>query len=200
MYPKSLQLLIKELSKLPTIGEKSASRLAYHIINNDPKLSASLSRAMIDAVEKIKQCSCCFHLTENEELCSICSDDTRDSTVLCIVEKPIDLIAIESSNEYLGRYHVLHGLFAPLRGMRATDLKLVELAQRVSEGSFKEVIIATNSTLEGDATALYISNILEKYELKVTRLAQGMPKGGELEYVDGITLSKALSGRVDIES
>lgn len=193
-FPKPMQKLIGELCRLPSIGEKSAVRLAYHLVCNDRKLSKSLSEALLEASGKIKLCKCCFFMTE-EDLCGICNNPNRDSSLLCVVEKPMDLISIERVGEYKGYYHVLHGLWAPLRGQGPEDMKLQELVDRLKKGEIGEVIIATASTVEGDATALYLSRIIEEMEIKVTRLAQGIPKGGELEYLDDVTLSRAFAGR-----
>lgn len=198
-FPPSMQKLIKELSKLPTIGEKSATRLAYHLIQNDRGLAGTLSEAMKAASAQVKFCRSCFALTDSER-CSICNDPGRDNTVLCLVEKPMDLIAIERISEYKGLYHVLHGVWAPLRGLGPESMKLKELLERLSENPIKEVIIATSSTVEGDATALYVSRLLNEKSIQTTRLAQGMPKGGELEYADDVTLSRAFSGRSRISA
>lgn len=185
---------MRELSRLPSIGEKSASRLAYHLIQNDKGLAAALSDAMKKAVETIHLCERCFFFTE-EALCSICSDTSRDQRLICVVEKPMDVIAIERIGEYRGLYHVLHGLWAPLRGMGPESMKLEELKGRLRADEVREVILATGSTVEGDATALYIGRLLTEDGVISTRLAQGMPKGGELEYADDVTLSRALAGR-----
>lgn len=196
-FPRSLQRLIKEFSKLPSIGEKSATRLAYHIINNDPQLATSLSTALQEMISNVKFCSQCFALTESD-LCSICSDLKRDTGLLCVVEKPMDVIAFERISEFRGLYHVLHGVWAPLRGMGPESMKLAELSQRLVNGNIREVIIATSSTVEGDATALYIAGLIGEKGIPSSRLAQGVPKGGELEYLDDITLSRAFNGRSQI--
>ncbi len=193
-FPPALQKLVNELSKLPSIGEKSAARLAYHLVNNDRKLASTLSQALNRAAELVRLCDRCFFLTE-EPLCSICKNSGRDASLLCVVEKPMDLIAIERMGEYRGQYHVLHGLWAPLKGQGPESMKLAELVARVKEGAVKEVILATSATVEGDATALYAARILSEMGVRSTRLAQGMPKGGELEYADEVTVSRAFSGR-----
>lgn len=193
-FPPSMQRLIKELSKLPSIGEKSAARLAYHLVQNDKNLAKTLSEAMIAAASTIKLCGRCFYFSEGDE-CSICRNTSRDSSVVCVVEKPVDLMAIERVGEFRGLFHVLHGLWAPLRGQGPESMKLAELIKRIKAESIKEVIIATSSTVEGDATALYIGKILSEMGVKTTRPAQGLPKGGELEYADDVTLSRAFSGR-----
>lgn len=189
-----MQKLIKELSKLPTIGEKSATRLAYHLISNNQALSRSLSAALTDAVDQIGFCEECFFFTETPR-CSLCDNPTRDDSLLCVVEKPMDLISIERVGEFKGRYHVLHGLWAPLRGQGPEHMKLKELVARLEQGVIREVILATSSTVEGDATALYIARVVGELGIETSRLAQGMPKGGELEYLDDVTLSRAFSGR-----
>jgi recombination protein RecR len=193
-FPPSMQKLIKELSKLPSIGEKSAARLAYHLVQNDKNLAKTLSEAMQAAVSTIKLCSRCYYFSEGDE-CTICLNQSRDSSVVCVVEKPMDLMAIERVGEFRGLFHVLHGLWAPLRGQGPENMKLAELIKRVKTESIKEVIIATSSTVEGDATALYVGKLLSELGIKTTRPAQGLPKGGELEYADDVTLSRAFSGR-----
>lgn len=195
--PASLQKLIREFSRLPSIGEKTATRLAYHLINHDRELAATLSKALDTARTNVKLCPECFFLTE-DTLCTVCSNSARDTSIVCVVEKPMDLVAIERVGEYRGLYHVLHGLWAPLRGMGPESMKLNELVIRVKRGEIKEIILATGSTVEGDATALYIARLVDELGTKTTRLAQGMPKGGELEYADEITLSRALAGRNEI--
>ena len=189
-----MQKLISELSKLPSIGEKSASRLAYHLVSTDRKLGVNLAAAIQKAVDGVKLCEKCFYLSD-ESLCSICRNSGRDVSNICVVEKPMDLIAIERVGEYRGYYHVLHGLWAPLKGQGPEHMKLKELMARVDDSAVKEVILATGSTVEGDATALYISKLLAGRGIRSSRLAQGMPKGGELEYADDVTLSRAFSGR-----
>jgi len=196
-FPPSMQKLIHELSRLPSIGEKSATRLAYHLVQNDKKLAEDLSVALRATVGTVQLCSCCFHLTDTE-LCKVCSDKERDGTILCVVEKPMDVIAIERMGEFRGLYHVLHGQWSPLRGKDPDQLKIKELVERVKQGEVSEAILATSSTVEGDATALYIARLLAPLGIKMTRLAQGIPKGGELEYADDITLSRALSGRSSV--
>lgn len=193
-FPEAFDRLIRELTKLPSIGEKSATRLAYYLIQNDRKLAQSLARVLEEAAQKVKLCAECFYLTD-ETLCPICKDPLRDRSIICIVEKPMDLTAIERVREYKGLYHVLHGLWAPLRGQGPESMTLEPLLRRVKDLGVKEAILATSSTVEGDATALYVAHLLSERSVKVTRLAQGIPKGGELEYADDLTLSKALAGR-----
>jgi len=197
--PGAMQKLIHELSRLPSVGEKSAARLAYFLVNNEKELAHSLAQSIIQAVDSVKLCERCFYLTEGS-LCSICQNTSRDSSFLCVVEKPVDLMAIEKIGEYRGYYHVLHGLWAPLRGQGPENMRLDELTERLKEGEFQEVIIATSSTVEGEATALYIARILSELKIRSSRLAQGMPRGGELEYADDLTLSRAFAGRTQIVS
>jgi recombination protein RecR len=196
-FPPALQGLIVELTKLPSIGEKSAQRLAYHLVNNDRNLAKGLIAALEHAVEHVHLCQRCFFLSE-QELCSICRNDSRDTSLLCIVEKPIDLIAIERLGDFHGYYHVLHGLWAPLRGQGPENMRLVELVNRVKQGGIEEVILAMAATVEGDATALYLARLLGELGVRTTRLAQGLPKGGELEFADDLTLSRAFSGRSEV--
>jgi len=197
LFPPSMQRLIQELSRLPSIGEKSATRLAYHLVQNDKKLAEDLSVALKATVGSVQLCSSCFHLTDSEQ-CRICLDSQRDSSLICIVEKPMDVIAIERMGEFRGLFHVLHGQWSPLRGKDPSQLKIGELVERIKRGGVREVILATSSTVEGDATALYIARLLTPHGVEVSRLAQGIPKGGELEYADEITLSRALSGRSSV--
>jgi recombination protein RecR len=192
--PNSLQKLIRDLSRLPSIGEKTATRLAYHLIHAEPSLAKMLSESLSKAVNAAQLCEQCFFVTESTR-CPICANPGRDESVVCVVEKPFDLIAIERVGEYRGLYHVLHGVWAPLRGLGPEQMKVAELIERVKAGKVREVILATSSTVEGDATALYVSRLVGELGAKATRLAQGMPKGGELEYADEVTLSRALAGR-----
>lgn len=197
VFPPGMQKLIAELVKLPSIGEKSAARLAYFLLSVNRDVALSLSCAMREAAHSVRLCERCFFLAE-DKLCSICRNTTRDSSLLCVVEKPMDLIAVERVGEYRGYYHVLHGLWAPLKGQGPENMKLKELCDRLKDNTVKEVIIATSATVEGDATALYIARLLSEVGMKSTRLAQGIPKGAELEYADDVTLSRAFSGRSQI--
>ena len=192
--PKSMRRLIGELCKLPSIGEKSATRLAYFLLGSERHKAEELAEALRDAARDVHFCERCFFLSE-EPLCPICCDESRDAALLCVVEKPLDLISIERTGDFRGCYHVLHGLWAPLKGRGPESIKLNELVIRLKQGVVKELIIATGSTVEGDATALYIGRLVQGLDVKVTRLAQGMPKGGDLEYMDDVTLSRALQGR-----
>jgi recombination protein RecR len=196
-FPPPLLRLINELTKLPSIGEKSATRLAYHLVTQDKKLSETLAKALLEATTNVCLCEKCFFLSE-EPRCPICKNESRNKEILCVVERPIDLIAIERVGQFEGYYHVLHGLWAPLRGQGPEQMRLKELLDRVRAEGVKEVILATNATVEGDATALYLAKLLSSLGVKSTRLAQGMPKGGELEYADEVTLSRAFAGRNQI--
>ncbi len=193
-FPAPMIRLIRELMKLPSIGEKSATRLAYHLINHDRGSALSLAEALKRSVESVLVCEQCFFLSE-ERLCSICRNPGRDASLVCVVEKPMDLVAIERVGDFKGYYHVLHGLWAPLRGQGPDQIKYAELLSRVEGGTVQEVILALSATVEGDATSLFIAQALKQYGITTTRLAQGIPKGGELEYADEVTLSRAFAGR-----
>ena len=193
-----MQKLVRELSKLPTIGEKTALRLAYHLVNNNKDLAKSIAQSLINAAENVHLCKECYFLAESD-LCSICkSASSRDEKIICVVEKPVDLVAIEKIGEYTGLFHVLHGLWSPVKGVGAENMKIDQLLERIEKGNIQEIIIALSSNLEGDATALYIARLLEEKNIRVSRLAQGMPKGGELEYADDVTLSRAFAGRTTV--
>lgn len=196
-FPPKLQKLIRELTRLPAIGEKSATRLAYHLISVDREVGKNLAGSIIEAIQGIQLCTDCFFISENEK-CTVCQNPSRDRSVICVVEKPMDVIAIERVGEFRGMYHVLHGIWAPLKGKGPESMKLDELMERLKPGEVKEVILATSSTVEGDATSLYIAQKLAPLGIRSTRLAQGMPKGGELEYADDVTLSRAFSGRSQV--
>lgn len=189
--------LVQALARLPGIGEKTATRLTFHLLKADPSYARDLSEAILEAVTKTKLCRRCMNLTDGE-LCSICSDTRRDGTVLCVVEQVSDLRAIERTHDFRGRYHVLHGSIAPLEGIGPDQLKIRELLQRLStaeDNTVREIILATNPSVDGEATALYLLKLLKPLGLKVSRIASGMPLGSELEYTDPATISRALSGR-----
>ena len=192
-----LVLLAEHFARLPGIGMKSAQRLAYHVMSMTDEEAQSFADAIICAHSTVKCCKECQNLTENE-LCPICSDDLRDHSVICVVETPKDISAFERTNEYKGVYHVLHGLISPLDGVTPDKIRLKELLARISAGEVKEVIMATNPTVEGEATAMYISKLLKPLGVKVTRLAFGLPIGGSLEFADEVTLFKALENRNEI--
>jgi recombination protein RecR len=186
--------LAGELSKLPGIGRKTALRLTYHLLKQSPDQSRRLAEALTTLAEKVKPCPVCFNLTE-EDLCSICRDPRRDTGVLCAVEEASDIGAIERSGEFRGVYHVLGGRLSPLDGIGPEDLTIPQLETRVSAGVVREVIIATNPSIEGETTALYVQRRLARYPLTVTRIARGLPVGGDLEYADGVTIAQALTAR-----
>jgi len=197
IHAKPIDNLIEALTKLPGVGRKTAARLAYHILRSSLLEAQALARAILDVKEKIRLCSICFNLTD-EDPCRICQDEHRNKEVLCVVEGPNDLIAIENSGAFNGRYHVLHGIISPLEGVGPEDIKVRELMERLHREKIVEVILATNPTVEGGATALYVTDLIRPLGVKVTRIAFGIPMGGEIEYSDGMTLSKALEGRREI--
>ena len=192
-----LVLLAEQFAKLPGIGMKSAQRLAYHVMSMTEEDVKKFADALIRAHSTVKCCAECQNLTE-DELCPICSDDMRDRSVICVVETPKDISAFERTNEYKGVYHVLHGLISPLDGITPDKIRLKELLARINKGGVEEVIMATNPTVEGEATAMYISKLLKPLGVRVTRLAFGLPIGGTLEYADEVTLFKALENRNEI--
>lgn len=189
-----LVILAEKFASLPGIGMKSAQRLAYHVMSMDDEAVEEFAQALIDAKKKVHCCKCCQNLTERE-LCPICSDDERDKSIICVVESPKDVTAFERTKEYRGVYHVLHGLLSPMDGITPDKLRIRELLARVGNGGIDEIIMATNPTVEGDATALYAANLLKPLGVKVSRLAFGLPVGGILEYADEVTLYKALENR-----
>ncbi len=196
-YAKPIDHLIEALTRLPGIGKKTASRLAFHILRSSSSEAQELARAILDVKEKIRLCSTCFNLTD-EDPCRICQDERRSTEILCVVEGPNDLIAIENTGTFNGRYHVLHGTISPLEGIGPDDLKIKELLGRLQKERISEVILATNPTVEGGTTALYLTDLIKPLGIKVTRIAYGIPMGSEIEYSDGMTLSKALEGRREI--
>jgi recombination protein RecR len=195
-YSSEISKLIEELSALPGVGAKTAQRLAFHIINMPEDAVQSLSDAIINAKKKVRYCTCCFTLTD-AELCPICKDMTRDHKTIMVVENTRDLVAYEKTGKYQGVYHVLHGAISPMLGIGPNDIKLKELMHRLQE-DVDEVIIATNSSLEGETTAMYISKLIKPTGIKVTRIASGVPVGGDLEYIDEVTLLRALEGRTEL--
>lgn len=196
-YAKPLNRLINELSKLPGIGGKTAQRLAFHILSMDSRDALSLSDAIKDARENMRYCSVCGNLTDREP-CQICSDDKRDKSVICVVESPKDVVAMEKIKEYHGYYHVLHGAISPMDGIGPDDINLKSLITRLQDEAVKELIIATNPTIEGEATAMYIARLIKPSGIKVSRIAHGIPVGGDLEYADEVTLLKAVEGRREL--
>ncbi|OPJ64660.1 recombination mediator RecR [Clostridium oryzae] len=195
-YPVVIEKLIEEFAKLPGIGYKTAQRLTLHVLNLPQEEVREFAKALIDARGTIKYCSVCGNFTDKDP-CAICSNPNRDKSIICVVEQPKDIIAMEKVREYNGLYHVLHGNISPMAGRGPGDIKLRELVSRMN-GDVKEVIAATNPNIEGEATAMYISKILKPLGVKVTRIAHGIPVGGDLEYADEVTLSKAMEGRKEI--
>lgn len=193
-YIPAISRLIDEFARLPGIGRKTAQRLAFHIINQDASDAVQFAEAIMDAKRKVHFCEKCFNLTE-ETLCDICNDQKRDPYIMCVVESPRDLLAIENTKEFHGYYHVLHGAISPMEGIGPNEIKIRELILRLQNDETKELIVATNPSIEGEATAMYISKLLKGTDIKVSRLAHGIPVGGDLEYADEVTLAKAIEGR-----
>ncbi len=194
MYSETINKLINEFEKLPGIGHKSAVRLAFYILESPMDVAQNMANTLVDAKNKIKFCSVCYNITENDP-CDICSNKKRDGSVICVVENVKDVVAMEKTHEYKGLYHVLHGSISPMNNITAGDIKIKELLERLKDDEIKEVILATNPTIEGEATAMYISRLIKPLGISVTRIAHGIPVGGDLEYTDEITLIKALEGR-----
>lgn len=192
--PQPVLRLIEALSRLPGIGPKSASRLTYYLIRSQGDEASELAGALTELRDKIRFCTVCFNITEHSP-CPICLSDERDRSVICVVEEPLDVLAIERTREYKGLYHVLHGVISPMDGIGPEDLRIRELIDRVAESGAKELILATNPSLEGENTAMYIQRKLSAAGLRITRLARGLPMGGDLEYADEVTLARALEGR-----
>ena len=197
-YAKPVARLIDQLSKLPGIGPKTAQRLAFHLLNAPTEVALNLARAMEEARTAIRYCSVCGNLTD-EDPCFICGDDRRRRDILCVVERPRDVVAVEKSRGFKGLYHVLHGAISPMEGIGPEQLHIRELLRRLGSGEAKEVILATNPNVEGDATALYLTGLIRPLGVYVTRIAHGLPVGADLEYADEITLSKALEGRQEMK-
>ena len=197
LYSGPINNLISELAALPGIGEKSAQRLAFHLINMPAGKVNRLANTIMEAKQKVRYCSECFTLTDNE-ICPVCSNEKRDRSLIMVVENPRDLAAYEKTGKYQGVYHVLHGAISPMIGIGPNDIKLKELLERLKEQEVKEVIIATNSSLEGETTAMYISKLVKPLGILVTRIASGVPVGGDLECIDEVTLLRALEGRTEL--
>ncbi len=193
----SLTRLTVELGRFPGLGRKTATRLAFHVLQQSEAEAQALVAAINDVKTKVGYCSCCYHVTEQDP-CPLCQAMDRDDTLLCVVEQPQDLMAIERGHSYRGRYHVLHGVLSPLDGVGPDDLKIEALVERIRQGAITEIIVATNFSIEGEATALYLSRILQPLGMKVTRLAHGIPMGSDLEYVDEATVGRAIEARRDI--
>lgn len=196
-YVSPLQNLIDEFRKLPGIGNKTAQRLAYHVLNLPKEKALRFAEAICEAKEKITYCKVCQNFSDTD-LCSVCANPARDKSVICVVENPRDVIQMEKTNEFKGTYHILHGAISPMDNIGPEDIRIKELVTRIGGGQVKEVIMATNPNLEGETTAMYISKLLKPFGIKVTRIAHGVPVGGELEYADEVTLARALQGRVEL--
>ncbi|QSX08189.1 recombination protein RecR [Alkalibacter rhizosphaerae] len=196
-YSESLSKLINELARLPGIGHKTAQRLAMHILKVPKEESSALAQAIVEAKEKIRYCKVCFNITD-QDVCRFCSDPRRDDKFLCVVQEPKDIVAIEKTRDYRGRYHVLQGAISPMEGIGPNDIRIKELLLRLQQMDVEEVIIATNPTIEGEATAMYLAKLIKPSGIKVTRIAHGIPVGGDLEYADEVTLAKSFEGRHEI--
>ena len=196
-YTPAVEDLIAKLAKLPGIGKKTAARLAFHILQCSQEDAQGLARSILQVKERIGLCHICFNIAEGG-MCPICRNSQRDRSLLCVVEAPSDLMAIEATGIFKGLYHVLQGAIAPLDGIGPQELKIAELLERLKQGGVKEVIIATNPTIEGDATALYLAKVVKPLRITVTRIAQGIPAGGDIEYVDIKTMSRSLEGRREV--
>ncbi|MGV3622676.1 MAG: recombination mediator RecR [Archangium sp.] len=200
MTPDAINRLVAQLAKLPGIGEKTAQRLAFHVLRSPPEYARGLAAALTEVVDRVKLCSRCFSLHDGPEgtVCGYCSDTRRDDRSLCVVEGIADELAIERTREFRGRYHVLHGVLSPLEGIGPEQLRIKELILRLQDAPIEEVIVATNPDVEGEATALYLTRLLKPIGVRVSRLAQGIPMGGDLEYADQATLARALAARRDL--
>ena len=189
-----LEILVEQFAKLPGIGKKTATRLAFHVLNSSNEEAQAFAKAIINAKEQVKLCKICQNITDTET-CALCESPKRDNSVICVTESPKDVISIEKTNEYHGLYHVLHGAISPMDNIGPNDIKIPELLERLKDDTVKEVIMATNPTIEGEATAMYIAKLIKPFGIKVTRIAHGIPVGGDLEYADEITLTRAMEGR-----
>ena len=196
-FSPSIEKLIESFEKLPSIGHKTATRLAFHMLNLGREETDEFINSIIDARNKLKYCSICYNISDTDP-CLICGNPRRDTSTICVVEDVKDIIAMERTQEYKGVYHVLHGTISPMNGLGPEDIKIKELLNRIHEGNIKEIILATNPRVEGEATAMYISKLIKPFGVKTTRIAHGIPVGGDLEYTDEVTLLKALEGRREI--
>ncbi|HEY4396242.1 MAG TPA: recombination mediator RecR [Acidimicrobiia bacterium] len=194
-----VQSLVDELGRLPGIGPKSAQRIAFYLLKSAPEDAKRLARTIVEAKERVSWCRRCFNFAEGE-LCVYCRDDRRDPTLMCVVEEPRDIVAVERTQEFRGRYHVLLGAISPIEGIGPDQLKVKELLTRVNDEGVEEVILATNPNIEGEATAMYLARLLKPLGLRVTRIASGLPVGGDLEYADEVTLGRALEGRREVDA
>ena len=201
IIPAPIQNLINALSRLPGVGPKTASRLTFFLLNAPDELSRDLAEALLNLKSSTAYCQVCFNITiAGRSECEICADPDRDPGVICVVEEPLDVIAIERTDGFQGRYHVLHGVLSPIEGIGPEDLKIRQLMERVRNGGIQEIILATNPSMEGDATAMYLGQQLQPHRIRITRLARGLPVGGDLEYADQSTLLRALAGRQEMGS
>jgi|TARA_B100001741_G_scaffold303644_1_gene293967 recombination protein RecR len=198
IYTPAVQTLIDELGKLPGVGPKSAQRIAFHLVKLSEEDAIRLSTAISEAKEKVRFCEKCFNMSD-EPICEICSDSRRDPSLVCVVEEPRDIVAVERTQEYKGFYHVLQGAINPIDGIGPEQLRVKELLARLQENPISEVILCTNPNIEGEATAMYLARLLEPLGLSITRIASGLPVGGDLEYADELTLGRALEGRREVE-
>jgi len=198
MYSDIINKLINQFEKLPGIGHKTAVRLAFYILEAPIETAEEMAKILVEAKQKVKLCSVCFNITEKDP-CEICSNPKRDETIICVLENVKDVIAMEKTREFNGKYHVLHGSISPMNNVTAGDIKVKELLQRLKDVDVKEVILATNPTIEGETTAMYISRLIKPLGISVTRIAHGIPVGGDIEYTDEITLIKALEGRREMQ-
>ena len=196
-YSPSIEKLIEAFQKLPSIGEKSAVRLAFYILNSSDEETNQFIKSIQDAKKNLKFCSKCFNISDTDP-CPICSDKTRDQSKICVVEDVKDVVAMEKTHEFKGLYHVLHGSISPMDGVGPDDIKIKELLARLMDGTVKEVILATNPRVEGEATSMYIAKLIKPMGIRVTRIAHGIPVGGDIEYTDEFTLGRALEGRIDL--
>jgi len=196
-YPASILSLIKQISKLPGIGEKTAERLALHVLRSSQKDAQKLAQSILDVKGKVRLCAQCYGLSD-ADLCKICGDPARDTSVVCVVEQPADMVAVEKSGAFRGRYHILSGVLSPMNGIGPDDIRIKELIKKIESRQVQEVVLATGTNVEGEATAAYIAQRLEAYPVKVTRIASGVPMGGDLKYVDQVTMKKAMEARHDV--
>ncbi|GIQ71321.1 recombination protein RecR [Xylanibacillus composti] len=196
-YPEPIAKLIDSFTRLPGIGSKTAARLAFHVLRMDEENVVEFAKALVSVKRNLLYCSVCCNITDTDP-CRICQDKTRDPSCICVVQEPKDLIAMERMKEYNGKYHVLHGAISPMEGIGPDELRVSELLNRLTDERVQELILATNPNIEGEATAMYLSRLVKPFELRVTRIAHGLPVGGDLEYADEVTLSKALEGRREI--
>jgi recombination protein RecR len=199
VYEGPVQALVDELGRLPGVGPKSAQRIAFYLLKAAPEDANRLAQAIVDAKEKVSWCRRCFNIAEGE-YCLYCRDERRDPTLLCVVEEPRDIVAVERTQEFRGRYHVLQGAISPIDGIGPDQLRVKELLHRVGDEGVTEVILATNPNIEGEATAMYLARLLKPLELRITRIASGLPVGGDLEYADEVTLGRALEGRREVDA